>query len=58
MVAEDRDLSVSSVVRQHLGCYVVIRLSHVVQTLLQGEGGVECPGLENEFGNFVKILYV
>ena len=44
MVAEDRHLSVSSVVGQHLGGHIVVRVGQLVQLLLQGEGGVVCPG--------------
>ena len=44
MVAEDGHLSVSSVVGQHLGGHIVVRVGQLVQLLLQGEGGVVCPG--------------
>ena len=43
MVAEDRHLSVGSVVGQHLGCHIVVRVGQLVQMLLQCEGGVVCP---------------
>ena len=43
MVTEDGHFSVCSVVGQHLGGYIVVRLCQFVQLLLQGVGCVVCP---------------
>ena len=51
MVAEDGNLSVSSVVGQHLRGHIVIWVCQLVQLLLQSVGGVVCPGM----GNYIKI---
>ena len=46
MVTEDCHFSVCSVVRQHLGRDIVVRVGQLVQLLLQGEGGVVRPEQE------------